>query len=101
MHTLSEELCKTWLDGWQSQNWWWVINLTLGAFNVVLIVLMIDLICILKRVGCKSERVPLMSRLMCLFGLSHHKPPTNEDAENLEMTRTRRRDSLGYKFTCK
>ncbi|XP_063887338.1 uncharacterized protein LOC135114955 isoform X2 [Scylla paramamosain] len=82
MHSLSEELCKTWLDGWQPDNWWWVINFTLGALNVVVIVLIVDLICILKRVGCKRERVPLMGRLMYQFGIAHQKLPTNEDSEN-------------------
>ncbi|MPC25432.1 hypothetical protein E2C01_018543 [Portunus trituberculatus] len=85
IYTLPEELCKTWLDGWKPEYWWWVINFTLGVLNMIVIILMVDIICIWKHVGCMSERVPLMGRLMCLFGLAHHKLVTNENTNNRQM----------------
>ncbi|XP_045117866.1 uncharacterized protein LOC123508322 [Portunus trituberculatus] len=93
IYTLPEELCKTWLDGWKPEYWWWVINFTLGVLNMIVIILMVDIICIWKHVGCMSERVPLMGRLMCLFGLAHHKLVTNENTNNRQMV-TFRSDSF-------
>ena len=66
VRSLSKEICNIGGIELEAGDWWLALNITLGIFNFIMIILMMDLICHLTHIGGKKTRQPMMDRAVCI-----------------------------------